>query len=304
MKIKVAVLCGGPSPEYNVSLASGEEVLQNLNSAKFNAHKIVISRNGGFSPLSLKGEYDLAFLALHGPFGEDGTLQNILDETGLAYTGSSARASRIGMDKLASKEVFIARGIPTPQFLKVESSEGVREFAQIAGFPVVVKPANQGSSVGITVVKNKNALSKAFREAASYGPVLVEEFVAGRELTVGILANTPLPVVEIRSRRGFFDYQAKYDPALVEEIVPAPLSESQTAQAQNLAMKAFSALGCRGFGRVDMILRPSGEIVALEVNTIPGLTKNSLFPKELRAQGITLEDALEKIITVALGGER
>ena len=295
MKLKVAVLGGGPSPEYEISLQSADVVWRNLDPKKFLASKVIIPQSGGFSLEKLK-DFDLAFIAMHGPFGEDGTIQGLLDEINLPYTGSSAKSSRLGMDKLASKKIFSSQDIPVPRFLEAGSAGEAIKVDQEIGFPLVVKPSNQGSSVGVSVVSDKNMLKEAFAEAASYGPVLVEEFVVGRELTVGILVDVPLPVVEIRPRRGFFDYRSKYDPNLVEEVVPAPLTDLQVFQAQNLAMRSFQALGCRGFSRVDMILCPSGEMVVLEVNTIPGLTENSLFPKELKAQGIKMKEALEMII--------
>ena len=305
MKKKIAVLMGGPSPEYEVSLQSGENVIRNLDRKNFDVSGIVINKDGKFSipPKSIR-KFDLAFIAMHGPFGEDGTIQAILDEIGVAYTGSEAAASRLGMDKIASKNLFIKEGIPTPDFRVVESAYGIKDAAESFGLPLMVKPSNQGSSVGVNVVRTPAEFSKAFAEAARFGPVIAEKFVQGKEIQAGILGKNSLPLIEIRPQNEFFDYEAKYTPGLSEEITPAPLDEKTTKRIQQLALDAFQILGGRHFGRVDLFLTEEGTVLVSEINTIPGLTKNSLFPKEAAATGITAPELFERIIDLALNDAR
>jgi D-alanine-D-alanine ligase len=301
MKKKIAVLMGGPSPEYEVSLQSGENVIRNLDRSKFDISGIVVSKDGRFPvpPRSLR-KFDLAFIAMHGPFGEDGTIQAILDEIGVVFTGSEAAASRLGMDKIASKNIFIKEGIPTADFRVVESVGGIKDPAESFGLPLMIKPSNQGSSVGVSIVRTPADFPKAFAEAARFGPVIAEKFVQGKEIQAGILEEKLLPLIEIRPRNEFFDYAAKYTPNLSEEITPAPLDEQTTKRIQQLAIRAFKILGCRHLGRVDLFLTEDGTALVSEVNTIPGLTENSLFPKEAAAAGIPAPELFEKIIGLAL----
>lgn len=299
---KIAVLCGGPSPEYDISLGSADTVLTNLDDRRFKAEKIIVGRDGSFpvKPEKFKSRFDVVFLAMHGPFGEDGTIQEILEGVGLPYTGSQVAASRLGMDKIASKKLFAQNDISTPRFKLLNSAAELADASRLIGFPLVIKPSNQGSSVGVTIVRDSQDFEKAFKTAARFGPVIAEEFIEGRELTVGILIDRALPVVEIKPRREFFDYLAKYEEGLAEEIVPAQIGDRATQRACQSALAAFELLGCRGFARVDMFLRSDGEILVTEVNTIPGLTESSLFPKEVKAQGIALSDAFVAIINEAL----
>lgn len=304
MKKKVTVLMGGPSPEHEVSISSGNNVVENLDRIRFDASPVVIGKDGSF-PLSLDGlsKFDVAFLALHGPFGEDGTIQAILEQIGLPYTGSAVAASRLGMDKVASKILFQMKGIPTPEFGVVGSVGELAATAELYGYPLVVKPSNQGSSVGVSIVHDPSALKTAFGSASQFGPVIAERYIEGREIQAGILGDEPLPLIEILPKKEFFDYEAKYSPGLAEEVTPAPLNKETTEKIQKLGLKAFRGLGCRGFGRVDLFLRDDGEIFVSEVNTTPGLTKNSLFPKEAVAGGITFPELLERIIDLALSDE-
>jgi D-alanine-D-alanine ligase len=254
---------------------------------------------------------DVAFLALHGPYGEDGTLQGMLDLLGVPYVGSGTLASALAMDKAMAKKVFAAEQIPTPRGIVVDRAglaadrDGVLRRAE-ALRPAVVKPVRQGSSIGMTLVKQAGGMEAALGEAFSYDDrALVEELVEGRELTVGVIGNRELhalPVVEIVPRREFFDYMAKYDPQLSDEICPARIGDAQAAEAQALAVRAHRALGCRGLSRVDMILSPRG-LVVLEVNTMPGMTVNSLLPKAARAAGIPFGDLLDTLVRLALEPE-
>ena len=255
---------------------------------------------------------DVAFLALHGEFGEDGTIQGTLDILGIPYVGSGTLASALAMDKAMAKKVLAADGVPVPRGIVVERSafhaDRVAEArrAAEAALPSVVKPACQGSSIGMSLVGRADemdaALDKVFRHDRR---ALVEERLSGTELTVGVLGNRELqalPVVEIVPKHAFFDYEAKYDPALSEEICPARISTDETARAQDLALRSHLSLGCRGLSRVDMVLTAKGPVV-LEVNTMPGMTINSLLPKAAKAAGIAFPDLLDRLIRLALEPE-
>jgi D-alanine-D-alanine ligase len=303
-KKKIAVLMGGPSPEYDVSLSSGNNVAESLDRNLFKVSHVVIGKDGSFPiPLDELSKFDVAFLALHGPFGEDGAIQAILERVGLCYTGSGVGASRLGMDKIASKMLFRMKGIPTPEFKVVGNMSELSRTAKLFGLPLVVKPSNQGSSVGVSIVLDSSMLEEAFESASRFGPVIVERYIKGREIQAGILGGEPLPLIEIRSKKEFFDYEAKYSPGLARETTPAPLDTKTTRKIQEMGLRVFKEIGCRGFGRVDLFLEDNGEILVSEVNTIPGLTKSSLFPKEAAAGGISFPELLEKIIDLALSEE-
>lgn len=251
---------------------------------------------------------DVAFLALHGPYGEDGTLQGMLDLLGVPYVGSGTLASALAMDKLMARKVFAAEGIPTPRGAGVERAdyalspeEALRRLAELV--PAVVKPSRQGSSIGMSLVPEAAGLPAALEEAFIYDSrVLVEEHVKGTELTVGVIGNrelTTLPVVEIVPRRAFFDYRAKYDPSLSEEICPARIPSELESATRELALRAHRALDCRGLSRVDLI-HGAGGLVVLEVNTMPGMTINSLLPKAAAAAGIPFGELLHRLVQLAL----
>jgi D-alanine-D-alanine ligase len=252
---------------------------------------------------------DVAFLALHGPFGEDGTIQGMLDILGIPYVGSGTLASALAMDKVMAKKVLAAEGVPVPRGIVIERAEfrkdpdGAAGRAADAVLPAVVKPVRQGSSIGMSLVVARDAMLPALETAFVHDILaLVEERLTGTELTVGVIGNRDLralPVVEIVPRRAFFDYQAKYDPEQSEEICPARIPEPAALAAQDLALRSHRALGCRGLCRVDMILTERGPIV-LEVNTMPGMTVNSLLPKAARAAGIAFPQLLERLVQLAL----
>jgi D-alanine-D-alanine ligase len=255
---------------------------------------------------------DVAFLALHGRFGEDGTMQGTLDLLGVPYVGSGTLASALAMDKVMAKKVLAADGVPVPCGLVVERAAFRADPAAQSGraadafLPAVTKPARQGSSIGMSLVESagemRGALEKAFVHDAR---VLVEERLLGTELTVGVLGNDvieALPVVEIVSKNRFFDYEAKYDPELSEEICPARIPRDAAARAQDLALRSHRSLGCRGLSRVDMVLTTAGPVV-LEVNTMPGMTVNSLLPKAARAAGIPFAELLDRLVRLALEPE-
>lgn len=251
---------------------------------------------------------DVAFLALHGPFGEDGTLQGMLDLLGVAYVGSGTLASALAMDKVMARKVFSAEGIPTPRGGVLERREFEPDpepaLRRVAGFvPAVVKPSRQGSSIGMSLVSDSGGMQRALEEAFRYDSrVLVEERVIGTELTVGVIGNrelTALPVVEIVPKRDFFDYRAKYDPSLCDEVCPARVPAALASDAQALAIRAHRALDCRGLSRVDLIHGPGG-LVVLEVNTMPGMTVHSLLPKAAAAAGIPFGELLHRLVQLAL----
>jgi D-alanine-D-alanine ligase len=343
---------GGPSPERDVSLASGLQVIQAADPQQYEILPYEITREGKWLPrpdlLRLaapggspqvgavpeaavstalvtrriedavgEGAVDLAFIALHGPYGEDGTIQGLLELLGIPYTGSGVLASALAMDKLRSRQVGLVNGLPFPAFMVVDGggwpgnrAEVVKQFTQELGVPCVVKPNAQGSSIGVTIVRTEDGLVPAVERALEYGEVvLIEEYIQGKELTCAILEDpktgvpTPLPVVEIVPKREFFNYQAKYQPGASDEIVPARIPAALTHRVQQLALRAHRALGCEGMSRVDMIARES-EIVLLEVNTIPGLTPGSLLPKAAAAAGIGFPELVNRIIQGALRRER
>lgn len=318
-RINVAVLMGGKSAEHEISLISGREITKNLDRNKFDILPVIISKDGKsfilndkkylFGQLSTvfrqktRPNCQLFFIALHGPNGEDGTVQGFLELIGVPYTGSGVLASALGMDKIYSRKLFAQSGLNTPQCVVLDGNEELSKIWQVLTPPVFVKPRNQGSSVGTSKVNIKKGLKKALKQALSYDDfAIVEEYLQGIEVTCAILGNEnprPLPLVEIAPKKEYFDYEAKYDPNLTDEIVPARISRDLTKKAQAAALVAYQALGCRGFGRVDMIIK-GNKIYVLEVNTIPGLTPVSLLPKAAQAAGISYPRLLDKIIRFAL----
>lgn len=302
-KLRVVVLMGGKTPEHEVSLATGREVVRRLDKNKYEIFPLVIPRDGRLPFDLIKKKPDVVFIAMHGPFGEDGTVQGMLELAGIPYTGAGVLGSALGMDKPMFRKVARQAGIPTPEYLVLNQRESKNKIWRKFKLPVVVKPSAQGSSVGVTIVRRKKDLNKALKKAFSFGPrVIVDEYFSGLEVTCGVLGNEKpiaLPVVEIVPKKEFFDYEAKYDAAKCDEIVPARISKNLTKQVQDLAIRVFKAIDCRGFGRVDMIIS-KGKPHVLEINTIPGLTPVSLFPKEAAAAGISYSELLDRLIELAL----
>ena len=292
--LRVAVLMGGPSAEAEVSLKSGAMVVAALRQAGLTVLPVEIHG----TTVSLPADVDVAFIAMHGTFGEDGQIQRILEDHGVAYTGSDPGASARAFNKVLAKECFIEAGIPTPKSV-VFDGETVPEELH---WPLFVKPARQGSSVGINRVDDLAGLVQAYQQARQFdSQVLVEEFVRGREFTVGILDGTALPVVEIRTKRDFFDYQAKYTDGATEEICPAPLDAMVAMRAKMFALRAHECLGCRDYSRVDLMLNElTGKFYVLEVNTLPGMTANSLLPKAARAAGLEMPALCARMVELAL----
>lgn len=320
--IKVGVLMGGPSSEHEVSLATAQNVIDSLDKTKYEPVTIKISKTGKWflnkksvSQQDALVGHDLVFNALHGTFGEDGKIQGILEHAGIKYTGSGIAGSALAMDKFQSREIFKLAGLNTPRTMKLKKGENymahLRFFInKIVKLPVVVKPCSNGSSVGVQIIDDLNELEKAVATAFKLDKfVLIEEFIKGRELTCGVLENhngqpiTALPVTEIIPVKNhkFFNYDAKYKTGHSNEITPAPLENILTRKAQDIAIRAHQILGCRSYSRTDMILKNgNGTIYVLETNTLPGLTKNSLFPQAAKVAGLTFPELLDKIISSSL----
>ncbi len=262
------------------------------------------------APRAGASRIDVAFIALHGPYGEDGTLQGMLEILGIPYVGSGTLASALAMDKAMAKKVLQAEGIPVPRGIVVERADfraaaaPTAAAAAASGLPAVVKPVGQGSSIGMSLVADAASMQGALQEAFAYDDrALVEERLVGTELTVGVIGNRELqalPVVEVVAKREFFDYRAKYDPSLSDEICPARIPAEAAARAQELAKAAHRALGCRALSRTDMILVEGRGPVVLELNTMPGMTVNSLLPKAAKAAGIPFPELLARLVELAL----
>ena len=300
-RLHIAVLMGGPSAEREVSMRSGKAVVKALTEAGASVIPIDVRDH----EVNLPSHVEAVFIALHGTFGEDGQLQAILEERGIPYTGSGVEASALAFDKARAKKAFTAAGIPTPRYEIVDILHRVPGWLDHMEFPIVVKPARQGSSVGVQIVREPGQLEAACLEAWRYDDrLVVEQFIAGRELTVGIFDDRTLPVIEIRSRQEIWTYEAKYTPGQTDYLVPAPLDSIEAARAQFLAMRAHECLGCRDYSRVDIMLAHNGEMSVLEVNTIPGFTETSLVPKAARAASLSFQTLCVRLVEMALARPR
>jgi D-alanine-D-alanine ligase len=292
---KVAVLMGGPSAERDVSLRSGRAVAGGLRQAGYQAREVTVEGRR----LDLPPDVEAVFIALHGEFGEDGEVQALLEERGIPFTGSGFEASRAAFDKRISKRIFVENGIPTPAFEVRARGEAIS-----LPLPVVVKPARQGSSIGAHRVFQECEKTDALRDALSYDPeALVERYIDGRELTVGIVEHQALPVIEIVAPGGWYGYEAKYTAGACRYLVPAPLPEETAERCREIALRVFYALGCRGFARVDFRCSADGELHVLELNSIPGFTETSLLPKAAAAAGISFPALCDRILSAACCAE-
>jgi D-alanine-D-alanine ligase len=346
-KINVAVIMGGRTAEHDISLATGTMVVNNLNRTKYNVKPVIISQRGGWhvqrgyiatswapGPMLrttrassepgraitriIDDGVDVVFLALHGPYGEDGARQGMMEMLDLPYTGSDVCASAVAMDKIKTKQIYDYHRIPTPPSLvvtgrlwKKQRTKILKRIKTDIGYPCVVKPSRLGSSVGASICINEKALSKNIVVGFAYdNRLLVETFIQGREITCAVL-DTPggkppvvLPPTEIVPRgSSYFDYHAKYTPGATDEITPAPLDKAATETIRRYALRAHEALGCHGKSRTDMIFS-NGNVFVLETNTIPGLTETSLLPQAAKAHGLSFSRLLDRIITVALEAYR
>jgi len=315
--LRVAVLMGGPSAEHDISLKSGRGVAGALSRRGWSAATLAIPRELS-APQALAwiaralraAAYDVVFLALHGEFGEDGAVQQLCEDLGLAYVGSDPEVSRLGLDKAASRREFEQVGLQVPRWKLVEwerrsAASRLSELGdrlQEGGFtyPLVVKPARQGSSLGISMIRDPNELEGALETAGRFdAQLIVEQWIAGRELTVGVIGDEPLPIVEIRPRHSFFDYEAKYTTGMTDYIVPAPLPPDASQAVRAAGRLAHQALGCRHVSRTDLMLDQRGTPVILEVNTLPGFTPTSLLPKAAASRGMSYEELCEHLILMA-----
>ncbi len=295
---KVAVLFGGSSAEREVSLKSGAAVLAALQRSGVDAHPFDPAVQN-LQALADEG-FERAFIALHGRFGEDGTVQGALELLGIPYTGSGVLASALGMDKWRTKLVWEAAGLPVPQYELLSAQSDWNAVVQRLGLPLFVKPANEGSSVGVTKVKTAEELPRAYENAARHDSlVLAESFIGGGEYTAAILNDQALPVIKIEPASEFYDYEAKYLRNDTRYLCPSGLTAGQEAEMQRLAKQAFALIGGRGWGRVDFLMSASGEPYALEVNTAPGMTDHSLVPMAARQAGISFEQLVLQILESA-----
>lgn len=298
-KWNITVMLGGPSAEREVSLRSGAAVAQALRSLGHHVEELDPREPGWKLPRGT----DVVFLALHGTYGEDGTVQGELESLGVPYTGCDPESSRIGFDKLITKDRLVAAGVPTARYAVIES--GAASWPMGWNPPVVLKPARQGSSVGLQFVERVSDWSQALAEALRHdSQVLMEERILGRETTVGILDDQPLPLVEVRPKTGVYDYQNKYTAGATEYLCPAPFDAASTSAIQQAGLAAFQAIGGRDYARVDVMVRASGEPVVLEVNTLPGMTETSLLPKAAAAAGMTYAQLCQRMIELALKRKR
>jgi D-alanine-D-alanine ligase len=301
--LSIGVFYGGPSAEQEVSLESGRAVAHALTEAGRNVHHVLL--DGSFNVAIARSlEIDVAFLALHGEFGEDGRIQMILEEADIPYIGSGPDASAAAFDKVLTKGVLERHGVLSPPWMSFDGAE-LAALGGPAGLdiipPVVVKPAASGSSLGISIVKRLEQVAPAIEKAFAFGDtVLVERYVAGRELTVAVLGDEPLPVVELLVPGEFFDYEAKYKDGLAQALCPADLPAEVTVGAQATALAAHRALGCRDLSRTDLRLDAQGRCWVLETNTLPGLTSHSLLPKAAAAAGISFTLLCEQLLCRAL----
>ena len=328
-RTKVAVLMGGTSAERDVSLSTGRQILNALDPEKYTVYALDTALGQKFLPsgvtqplgllhaadgtteitslpqlplVAASEKPDVVFIALHGKGGEDGTVQGMLEMLGLRYTGSGVLASALAMDKAMSKRVLAGVGVRLPKDFVLRRGQRMRSGEML--FPVIVKPNAQGSTIGMSIVREESALEAAIVLAFCYDDtVLVEQFITGTEITVPILGNDTLeilPIVEIVPNGGFYDYKAKYTAGETDEIVPARISDEVAREARRIAKLCHQTLGCRGMSRTDMIVTPKDEIYTLEINTIPGMTPTSLLPRSAAAAHFSFPQLLDKLIALAL----
>ncbi len=329
-KLKILLLVGGTSPEREVSKSTGKSVYTALMNLGYEV--VVIDPAYGINqPLEVETyfdekdfteilnenyldavnliastEFNVAFLALHGKYGEDGTIQSLLELKGIKYTGSKVLSSAIAMDKIMSKILFEEYQVPTPEWFHFKINEYTSEeinkkIEQQFGFPAVIKPNDQGSTVGLTICKSSEQIDDAIHNAFEYSDrIIVEEYIPGREMTVAVIDDVALPVLEIRPKHNIYDYECKYTSGMSEYIVPADIPAEVSKSMQSIALQACKSLRCEVYARVDFRLSPDNKVYALEVNTLPGMTSLSLVPKMAKAVGISFEQLVEKIINLSL----
>jgi len=288
---------GGLSREREISLRTGKAILRALTEKGYQALAIDVSRD--IAETLIKEKIDIAFIALHGRFGEDGTIQGMLELMRIPYTGSGVLASALALHKIMAKKFFLCENIPTPTYEVFQREEIEKNPPRTTSLPLplVVKPAREGSTIGVSVVRKEEELVPALKEAGKYDEeILVEEFMKGKEITVGILEDIPLPIIEIAPKSGFYDYHSKYTKGETEYIIPARIPREKYLYAQEVSLKAFQVLGCSGCARVDLMTDEDANPFVIDVNTMPGMTETSLLPKAAGYAGISFEDLVERIL--------
>jgi D-alanine-D-alanine ligase len=296
-KKKVAVMMGGLSREREISLKTGKAISKALIEKGYTVTAIDVRED--LPEKLVKEKIECAFLALHGRFGEDGTIQGMLELMKIPYTGSGVLASALAMHKIMSKKFFLYESIPTPRFEVFQREEIKKDLPKKISLPlpVIVKPAREGSTIGVSIVQKEEELGPALKEAGEYDEeILVEEFMKGKEITVGILEDIPLPIIEIVPKSGFYDYHSKYTKGETQYILPARISREKYLYAQEISLKAFQTLGCSGVARVDLMTDEHENPFVIDVNTMPGMTETSLLPKAASYAGIPFEDLVERIL--------
>ena len=294
-KARIGVIMGGLSSEREISLLSGAAIVKELKSRGENA--VAIDLNGRSVKKIEKAGIDVAFIALHGTGGEDGVIQGILEFLGIPYTGSGVLASAIGMNKVKTKEILAFNKIPTAAWQVMYGREEVAELK--IKYPIVFKPVSEGSSVGVYIVKNEKEALKYFSTARKYGPVLAEEFISGKEITVPVFGGRTLPIIEIVAANEFYDYESKYTAGMSNHIIPARITPAESMLAQKTALKVHECVGCRDYSRVDMIVS-GGKVCVIEINTLPGMTSLSLFPDAAKKAGIPFYEMIMTLVNCAL----
>ncbi len=290
-------MMGGLSREREISLKTGKAILRALAEKGYTV--IPIDVGSDIAEKLVKEKIEYAFLALHGRFGEDGTIQGMLELMKIPYTGSGVLSSALAMDKIMSKKFFLCEKIPTPRFEVFRWDEIKKDQPPKISLPlpVVVKPAREGSTIGVSIVRKEEDLSSSLREAGGYDvEILIEEFMRGKEITVGILEGIPLPIIEIVPKSGFYDYHSKYTKGETQYILPARIAREKYLYAQEISLKAFQTLGCSGVARVDLMTDENENPFVIDVNTMPGMTETSLLPKAASYAGISFEDLVERIL--------
>ncbi len=298
-KMRIAVLYGGPSTEREISIKSGTAVINALNKLGIKNVPIIVNKNLEWVDKIKKSKVDFVFIALHGKFGEDGTVQSILEFLEIPYSGSGILASALSMNKQKAKEIMFANNLPTPDWRVISDDTSPADFR--FPMPCVVKPIDHGSALGVSIVKNKNEFMSAIKLASRYGnKILVEKYIEGTEITVAILGEKALTAIEIVPAGEFYDFESKYKVGMSEHIIPARLPHKIIKRAQSLAVKTFKTLGCKAFGRVDLMVSAKNEIFLLELNTIPGMTATSLLPDAAKASGFSFEEMILEMIKYSL----
>lgn len=296
---KTAVLMGGPSAEREVSLRSGAQVHENLLAAGVDA--VCIDAGPDVLDRLRDVKAERSFIVLHGPWGEDGVIQGAMETIGMPYTGSGVLGSALAMDKLRTKQIWQCLGLPIPEYAAIRNADELPGVLERHALPLFVKPGGEGSSIGVTKVETPAQLQEAFETASRFGaPVLAERFIGGPEITIALLGDEALPIIRLETPRTFYDYEAKYESDATRYLCPSGLDETLEASLQSLALEAFRALDCTGWGRVDMMLDEQMNPYLLEVNTVPGMTDHSLVPMAARAAGLSFPELVVRILETSL----